>query len=126
MSVQTNIQEVRQLGGHTQRSQRDPQSIGGIQNDLGALAAQERQLLQICIPLESHHTAAVFLRAHGQQRDRQVPVHVLGKPERQALSEQLEYAQESMLGAEVTLKLDSQIARSLLDYPVSTCSCRTT
>lgn len=30
--------------------------------------------------------------------------------------EQLEYAQESMLGAEVTLKLDSQIARSLLDY----------
>ena len=29
---------------------------------------------------------------------------------------QLEYAQESMLGAEVTLKLDSQIAQSLLDY----------
>ena len=30
--------------------------------------------------------------------------------------DQLEYAQESMLGAEVTLKLDSQIAQSLLDY----------
>ena len=29
---------------------------------------------------------------------------------------QLEYAQETMLGAEVTLKLDSQIAQTLLDY----------
>lgn len=29
---------------------------------------------------------------------------------------QLEYAQESMLGAEVSLKLDSQISQSLLDY----------
>ena len=30
--------------------------------------------------------------------------------------DQLEYAQESMLGAEVTLKLDSQISKALLDY----------
>ena len=29
---------------------------------------------------------------------------------------QLEYAQETMLGAEVTLKLDNQISRTLLDY----------
>ena len=50
------------------------------------MAAQKRQLLQIGIPLESHHTAAVFLRPHGQKRDRQVPVHIFGKPEGQALS----------------------------------------
>ena len=30
--------------------------------------------------------------------------------------DQQEYAQESILGAEVTLKLDSQIAQTLLDY----------
>ena len=30
--------------------------------------------------------------------------------------DQLKYAQESILGAEVTLKLDSQIAQTLLDY----------
>ena len=30
--------------------------------------------------------------------------------------DQLEYAQESMLGAEVALKLDSQISKALLDY----------
>ena len=29
---------------------------------------------------------------------------------------QLEYAQETMLGAEVTLKLDNQISRTLLDW----------
>ena len=35
--------------------------------------------------------------------------------------DQLQYAQESMLGAEVTLKLDSQIAQSLLDYRSAAC-----
>ena len=55
--------------------------------------------------------AVATVYAHQASLDRQNEIETLNNR-----IEQLEYAQESMLGAEVTLKLDSQIARSLLDY----------
>ena len=50
-----------------QRRTGDADTVRAVQHDLRALAAQQRQLLQICIAAEHCHTASVFLLSDGYQ-----------------------------------------------------------
>lgn len=101
MAYAYRVEDTVEIGGYVVRQE---QVIADSSGGLVRLSRSEGERVS-----SGGVVAAVY--ADQSALDRQDEIESL-----QNRIDQLEYAQETMLGAEVTLRLDSQIAQTLLDY----------